>query len=449
MSRTDEPYQAVDHRMIPDRKQNGERSMNRRLLLVAYYFPPMGLSGVVRVSKFAKYLQSYGWDVTVLTVEKVGYFAHDDDLLREVLDSGVEIVRTRTLDPLGVVGRRRREVKRPGDRTGAFLRGITHAFLQPDNKIGWKRYAVAAGQSLLEERRYDAILASAPPFTSFLVARELSRLSGVPFVVDYRDPWLDNRNYFYATPFHRRYAAGLEKEILKNAESVVVVNRRIKEGLLARWPFLTHETVHILPSGFDPTDVENAEPERVAGEKMRFLFSGIFPPKLKPAPFFAALAKVFRRRPELRDQIELTFIGSFRDAYRKMARKAGVESSIRTPGYVPHREVMDWLLSADVLWLMIDDPRLTPGKIYEYMGTRRPILALAGEGVVRSLLDSYGASIYVRPDDVDGIADAIESFYEAWRSGRLPVGDEDAADAHNIRNLSRQLEIILSHAMRL
>lgn len=449
MSRTDESYQAVDHRMIPARKQNGERPMNRRLLLVAYYFPPMGLSGVVRVSKFAKYLQSYGWDVTVLTVEKVGYFAHDDDLLKEVLDSGVEVVRTRTLDPLGIVGRRRREVKRPGDRTGAFLRGITHAFLQPDNKIGWKRYAVAAGQSLLEERRYDAILASAPPFTSFLVARELSRLSGVPFVVDYRDPWLDNRNYFYATPFHRRYAAGLEKEILKNAESVVVVNRRIKEGLLARWPFLTHETVQILPSGFDPTDMEKAEPERVAGEKMRFLFSGIFPPKLKPAPFFNALAKVFERRPELRDQIELTFIGSFREAYRKMAQKAGVESSIRTPGYVPHREVMDWLLSADVLWLMIDDPRLTPGKIYEYMGTRRPILALAGEGVVRSLLDSYGASIYVRPDDVDGIAEAIESLYEARRSGRLPVGDEDTADAHNIRNLSRQLEIILSHAMRL
>jgi glycosyltransferase involved in cell wall biosynthesis len=110
---------------------------------------------------------------------------------------------------------------------------------------------------------------------------------------------------------------------------------------------------------------------------------------------------------------------------------------------------MDWLLSADVLWMMIRDPTLTPGKIYEYMGTRRPILALADEGIVRTLLDSYGAGLYVRPDDIDGISDAIESLYEAWLSGILPVGDEDMAEAHNVRNLSRQLEIILSHAMRL
>lgn len=449
MSGAYESDQTTDRGLTPSRESRGERPMHRRLLLVAYYFPPMGLSGVVRVSKFAKYLQSYGWDVTVLTVEKVGYYAHDDELLNEVLESGVEVVRTRTLDPLGVVGRRRREVKRPGDRTGSLLRGLTHTFLQPDNKIGWKRYAVAAGMSLLEERRYDAILASAPPFTCFLIARELSRLSGVPFVVDYRDPWLDNKGYFYLTPFHRRYAAGLEKEILKNAESVVVVNRRIKESLLARWPFLTHETVHILPSGFDPVDMQGAEPGRVAGEKMRFLFSGIFPPNLKPTPFFNALAKIFAARPELRDRIELVFLGSFRESYRKLAQKTGVKSSIITPGYVPHREVMDWLLSADVLWLMIDDPRLTPGKIYEYMGTRRPILALAGEGIVRTILDTYGAAVYVRPDDVEGIADAVESLYEAWSSNRLPVGDEDTADAHNIRNLARQLEIILSHAMRL
>lgn len=409
----------------------------------------MGLSGVVRVAKFAKYLQTSGWDVTVLTVEKVGYFAHDEDLLREVVESGVEIVRTRTLDPLKLVGRRRREVKRPGDRTGAFVRGVTHSFLQPDNKIGWKRYAVATGMSLLEEREYDAIMASAPPFTSFLIAQELSRRSGVPFVVDYRDPWLDNRNFFWLTPFHRRYAAGLEEEILKEAESVVVVNRRIKESLLARWPFLTHETVHILPSGFDPVDMAMANPTRVAGEKMRLLFSGIFPPHLKPTTIFAAVAQLFERRPETRDQIELAFIGSFRDAYRKLAEKQGVEQILLTPGYVPHREVMDWLLSADVLWLTIDDPRLTPGKLYEYMGTRKPILALAGEGIVRTLLDSYGASLYVKPTDVDGLTDALESLYDAWRTDALPEGDEDAAEAHNLRNLAAQLEIILSHAMRL
>ena len=426
-----------------------EGPSDRRLLLIAYYFPPMGLSGVVRISKFVKYLARYGWKVTVLTVEQVGYYAHDDLLLKEVIESGAEIVRTRTLDPLKMAGRRRREVKRPGDRTAAFLRGVTHSFLQPDNKIGWKKHAVAAGSELLESRKFDAIFASAPPFTSFLIARELSRRSGVPFVVDYRDPWIDNRNFFYLTPFHRRYAAGLEKEVLTKAESVVVVNRRIKEGLLARWPFLTHDAVHIVPSGFDREDIDRARPERVGGEKMRFLFSGIFHPGLSPTPLFKGLRKFFDRNPEASEKVELAFLGNFRDSYRKSAVKQKVDHTLVTPGYVAHSEVMDWLLSATVLWLTVDDPMLTPGKIFEYMGTRKPLLALSEEGVVRTLLDSYGAALYVRPEDVDGISEAIESLYHGWVANRLPVGDEALSEAHDVEHLAAKLEIILSHAMRL
>ncbi len=426
-----------------------EEPSRRRLLVIAYYFPPMGLSGVVRISKFVKYIARYGWDVTILTVEQVGYYAHDDLLLKEVIESGAEIVRTKTLDPLKVAGRRRREVKRPGDKTAAFLRGVTHSFLQPDNKIGWKKHAVAAGRRLLESRKYDAIFASAPPFTSFLIARDLSRLSGVPYVVDYRDPWIDNRNFFYLTPFHKRYAAALEKEVLTKAESVVVVNRRIKEGLLARWPFLTHDAVHILPSGYDREDIERARPERVGSQKMRFLFSGIFPQGLTPTPFFKGLAKFFDRHPEAADKVEVVFLGTFRESYRKVAIKQKVDHVLVTPGYVPHGEVMDWLLSATVLWLTIDNPMVTPGKVFEYMGTRKPLLALSEEGVVRALLDSYGAALYVKPNDVNGISEAIESLYEGWRSGRLPVGDEALSEAHDIESLAAQLEIILSHAMRL
>lgn len=431
-------------RPLPERGKG-----RRRLLVVAYYFPPMGLSGVVRISKFVKYLAQFGWDVTILTVDGVGYYAHDDDLLREVIDTGAEIVRTRTLDPLKIAGRKRREVKRPGDRTAAFLRGATHTVLQPDNKIGWKKHAVATGTEILNDREFDAIFATAPPFTTFLIARELSQISGVPFVVDYRDPWIDNSNFFYLTPFHKRYAARLEEDVLKKTESVVVVNRTIKEGLLARWPFLTHETVHILPSGYDRDDMVHARPERVGRKKLRLLFSGIFPPGLSPGPFFSAVARVIERNREAADQIDLVFLGTFRESYRKLATKKGVADLLVTPGYVPHSQVMDWLLSASVLWLTIADPKLTPGKLFEYMGTRRPILALSEPGVVRNLLDNYGAALYVRPNDVDGIVEAIESLYEGWKADRLPEGDEALSEEHDVEMLTGRLDIILSHAMRL
>ncbi|MGE3799517.1 MAG: glycosyltransferase family 4 protein [Candidatus Kapaibacterium sp.] len=420
-----------------------------RLLVIAYYFPPMGLSGVFRVSKFVKYLPETGWFPTVLTVGDVGYYVHDYALLQEVEEAGVEIVRTKTLDPLRVAGRKKKTIPMPPDRSRRLLTGISHTFLQPDNKIGWKRYAVREGLRILEEEKYDAILATAPPFTDFLIGLELSRATGVPLVVDYRDPWLDNKHYFYATPFHRHYAARMEQEVLKHSEGIVVVNRKIKEQLIARWPFLTHESVHIIPSGFDPMDLVTAQPERVKGKKMRFTYSGLFDARRTPRFFFEALGKVFAKIPESRDEIEMCFIGTFRDSYRKMATKFGVSSALVTPGYVEHREVMDWLLSSDVLWLTMYDPTITPGKVYEYMGTRKPILALAPEGIVRNVLDNYGAAVTVMPDKVEGIAEAIEQMYLAWKSNLLPVGDEEKSSSHDARILTGQLARLLAHSMRL
>ena len=110
---------------------------------------------------------------------------------------------------------------------------------------------------------------------------------------------------------------------------------------------------------------------------------------------------------------------------------------------------MDWLLSSDVLWLTMYDPTITPGKVYEYMGTRKPILALAPEGIVRSVLDNYGAAVTVMPDKVEGIAEAIEQMYLAWKGNLLPVGEEEKSSSHDARILTGQLARLLAHSMRL
>lgn len=425
---------------------------DRSILVISYYFPPMGLSGVLRISTFLKYLARNGWSATVLTVGDVGYYVYDHTLLAELESAGVDVVRTKTRDPLSVMSKRKRktvELKQPSDRVRRFARGVTHTFLQPDNKIGWRKHAVAAGRKLIDSKRFDVILSTGPPFTDFLIGLDLHKQSGLPLVVDYRDPWLENGHYFYATPLHRRYAAKLEEEVLKNSEGVVVVNRRIKEMLIARWPFLTHESVHIIPSGYDPERLAEANPDRVRGRKLRFLYSGLFDAKRSPESFFKGLAKVFARRPEARDEIEAVFVGTFREQHKRMAAKIGVASAIVTPGYLEHREMLDWLLSADVLWLTIYDTAITPGKMYEYMGTRKPILALAPEGVVRRILDDYGAAIYADPDDVDAIAEAIEAFYEGWKSGNMPVGSEGTAEEYDAMLLVDRLARVLAHAMHL
>jgi glycosyltransferase involved in cell wall biosynthesis len=421
----------------------------RRLLVVAYYYPPMGLSGVLRIAKFTKYLHRYGWEPTVLTVGDVGYFAHDYSLLEEVLEAGVVIERTKTLDPLRLF-KGKGTIKMPADRRKRMLSGLSHIFLQPDNKIGWKRYALRRAMKLASETQFDAILATAPPFTSFLIGRELQQKLGLPLVVDYRDPWIDNSDYFYATPFHKGYAAGLEEDVLKHADAVVVINRKIKERLIARHAFLTHGGVHIIPSGFDPQDF------RVAARfpmqrprKMRFTYCGLFDSRRTPKSFFMALARIFAQHPETRDEIEMYVVGNFHESFRKMAVEHGVSTALVTPGNVEHQQKIRYLFASDVLWLITHDPVITPGKVYEYFGSRKPILALAPEGVLRNVLAGYGASRCDDPDDVNAIADAIYALYQDWKRGELEIGNIDIAREHDQRLLTERLARVLAYTLHI
>jgi glycosyltransferase involved in cell wall biosynthesis len=421
----------------------------RRLLVIAYYFPPMGLSGVQRIAKLVKYLPEHGWDVTVLTVGDVGYFAHDYSLLEEVHGAGVRIERTKTLDPLRLF-RRKGTIRMPSDGSRRFLSGVTHTFLQPDNKIGWKRFALRRARELAADEPFDAILATAPPFTDFLIGHELRQSLGAPLIVDYRDPWVDNRNYFYATPLHRRYATGLEQRVLRSSDGIVVVNRKIKEKLIARYPFLTHTSVEIIPNGYDPEDV--AEASMIPLErpkKMRLTYSGHFDAGRTPEYLFQALANVFAANPGARDEIEACFVGHFHESFMKMAAKIGVSSAVVTTGYLEHRDSVRQLLASDVLWLTIYDPTITPGKIYEYMGTGRPILALAPEGAVRTALRGYGAAITVEPTDVGAIASAITELHRQWRERALPRGNPERADEFDQRKLTGQLARILAYTLRI
>ena len=409
----------------------------------------MGLSGVQRVAKLVKYLPEQGWDITVLTVGEVGYFAHDHSLLAEVEGAGVHVERTRTLDPLRLL-RKRGTIRMPSDGSRRFLSGVTHTFLQPDNKIGWKRFALKRARELHAAEPFDAIFATAPPFTDFLIGYELRQSLGIPLVVDYRDPWVDNRNYFYATPLHRRYATSLEKRILKNSDGIVVVNRKIKEKLIARYPFLTHTSVEIIPNGFDPEDIELAQSqplERPA--KMRITYSGHFDAKRTPEHLFRALAQHMDASPSAREQIELCFVGHFPDAFHKMAAKLGVGEAIVTTGYVDHRDAVRHLLASDVLWLTIYDPSITPGKIYEYMGTGKPILALAPSGAVRHVLRGYGAATIADPMDVGAIEAAIADLHGKWRTRSLPTGASEHAAEYNQHRLTEQLGRVLAHTLRI
>lgn len=420
----------------------------RRVLVVAYYFPPMGMSGVQRIAKLVKYLPDSGWDPTVLTVEPGGYFAFDPDLLAEVEQAGVRIVRTGSLDPTRAFGRGK-EVDPPTETRRRVLAGVSQALFIPDNKIGWYPAAVRRGRALLAAQRYDAVLSSAPPYTAHLVARNLAGAFDVPLITDFRDDWVGNPRHSYPTPVHRWIHGRLENRVLRASRLVTVINPVIRDALIGRNPDIDPEVFRIVPQGFDAADYALPAPYAPgprAEAPFRLVYTGVFYDAQTPGPFLEGLARFVSSRPDAR--VQASFFGLFPAAERDRIERLGLSQIVRIGPYLGHREAMREVEGSDVAWLTIGRregaEQISTGKLYAYMGAHKPILALVPDGAARMTLNGYGAAVFADPDQPAGIADAIGRLYDAWRSGSLPTADPTYVAAHDRKLLAARFANMLN-----
>jgi len=394
----------------------------RKVLVLAYYFPPMGLSGVQRTLKFVKYLPQFGWHPTVLTVEPRGYLARDETLLGELEGKPVEVVRTPAAGP-GRLFQGKEVVGLPPERIRKLISRVSDTFFIPDNKIGWKRRAVAAAVELHRRKQFDLIFATAPPFTDFLAGMEVKARINRPLVFDYRDPWADYPFRFNATPFHKLRHVALERRALRASSHVITTNRQVKEILISRYKFLTYHDIDIIPQGFDPEDLARERAVLLASgsppsTRMRITYAGIFWEDRVPDHFLQALHDLFQERPKLRGRIDAVFVGNFREENTRLVAHLGLQDAVKVLGYLPHGECLRNVLASDVVWMTVGDNVGSPGKTYEYIGAGKPILGLAPEGFIRSAILEAGGRV-VLPTDVEGIKKALAEFYHEYEHHAL------------------------------
>ncbi len=412
----------------------------RRVLVIAYYFPPMGLSGVQRTAKFVKYLPQYGWHPTVLTVDTVGYYAMDPSLLAELESPDIRIIRTPAAGP-GKFLIRKETVKLPSERVRKALSRVSDTFFIPDNKVGWKRKAVQKALSLHNETPFDLIFSTAPPFTDFLIGMEVKAAIGIPLVIDYRDPWAGYPFRFNATPLHRKRHSVLERRALKASSHVVVTNRRVKELLIGKYRFLTYHDIDIISQGFDPADfngLADSSPVPRTPGVMRITYAGVFWEDRVPEYFLRALEQLFHEYPHVRGRIEALFVGNFRAENMKTVERLGLQDAVKVAGYVPHRECVQYLRDSDVLWMIAGDDMGSPGKAYEYIGARKPILACVPEGFLKAAILEAGGTA-VPPDDVAAIKNAIRELYGKFERRELNGPSPDVVDRYNRVTLTASL----------
>ncbi len=423
-----------------------------KVLVIAYYYPPLGLSGVQRTLKFTKYFSKFDWKPTVITTGNVAYYAHDFALLKEAEEAGVKMIRTEAFDLNALFGKQYQTVNMPNEFIRRILSIFSKAIFIPDNKKSWAKKAYQTARELLLKEKYDIIYVTIPPFSSFVYAAKLKMEFGIPLFVDYRDLWYGNHFAFYPTPYHKYRHKKLEYTALRSADKVITINRRIKEKLLLTYPFLSFNDVMIIPHGYDPADFgtvnrgsqsENIIEKAAKSRKMRLTYAGIFYENITPEFLLKAFKQISVERPDIAANIELEFIGHLRKENKKLIKELGIHEFVRDLGYLEHKETVKRLQESDVLWMMIgrikNADTISTSKLYEYFGTRKPILGCVVDGTAKSALQEYGASFITQPDDIQEIKETITHIHELFQKKILPTPNEEFVLKHDRILLTEQL----------
>ena len=427
----------------------------KRVLLVAYYFPPSGGPGVQRTLKTVKYLREFGWDPVVLTVRDADWPARDESLLDEI-PADVPVVRTAIPEPYGVYRRltgkargqavdveanRRPGEKEPlGERFAAWVRGLLFV---PDARMGWLLTGTGPGVRAARGHRVHVVSSSSPPYTCALLGRRIARRVGVPWVPEFRDPW----SGFLTAPDRPALSAALERRlergVYRDADRLVVAWPGIARDFAEKYGPDDRDRVRLVENGYDPEDLEGIAPR--VNDRFTLVYTGSMYGVRNPDTLLRAAARLAEEGRIDPSRVRLRFVGRFGAEVRDMFARPGVAAMVETRPYVPHAESVAEILGAHALLLVVDDypgsEEIVPGKVFEYIGAKRPLLALAPEGRVAELVRSTGAGTVCGQHDVEACASALARLYEEWAATGTTAFPGDAAAVARLSRRERTRDL--------
>jgi len=410
---------------------------SRRILLFAYYFPPLGMGGTQRLAKWCKYLVRDGWHPTVITVKPVAYYAYDESLLSDL--GGFRIIRTGSLDPARLLFRWR------GQGAGTAMAGrrtwLSWFFL-PDSRVLWLPFAVWAGIRLLLREPHAAVVTSGPPHSSHFAGWVLRRIFRSRWLADFRDSWSGGDFQPEPTALHRRINLALQRFILRRADVVTTISPQLVEELKCHGKS-DRPPPELLPNGYDPEDFSD-RPQ--LEERFTVVFCGAITRVTNPRALIEGFRVFVETAVLLPAQARLRFVGAdLSGALPSMIRENRLEEFVDITGYVPHAEAVAAMQRASVLAYTAapgTSAVYVGGKTYEYLAARRPVLAIGEPVEGLRLLRQHAATRACDFGAIDAIARSLLAFYREFRAGALPAASP-VPDEFSRRHQARRLVALL------
>lgn len=440
--------------------ESEKKMLPRKMLIVAYLFPPIGGGGVQRALKMAKYLGDYGWDVSVLTVQGARHVSQDPSLLEQVPEQ-VKIYRAKEwkipgmastgtggqategssqqseqADPLSV---RLKQKLKP------LLRRLKEAVLIPDEQITWYSQAVKKGETIIRDKKIDVIFSTSGPYTNHLVAKALKQKTGVPWIADFRDPWTQN---MHRPQLKRRLKLEekMEKEVIEHADILMTVTHSFAKNFRAKYG-QSIKQLEVIHNGFDPQDYIHIQSSKLYPEKWIFIYTGIFYQQRNPRLFLECVAELIAEQKVNREHLSIQFAGVFDypgyDENASCVGRLGLNDIVHVWGNLPHRNALSLLMGANQLLLIgdvtADSGDYIPGKLFEYMAVRKPIFALSVEGESARIMEKLQLGKVIPPFDKEKIKQAFKAEYDAWLNGEEKVVEPSSTLIYHRDEQAKQL----------
>jgi len=416
-----------------------------KVLIITYYWPPAGGSGVQRWLKFVKYLQGFNIQPIVYTISNPRYPTIDDSLLNEIPEN-IEVLKHPIWEPTDLLFWKR-EFQQEGGISNAsknsFLSFIRGNFFIPDPKLFWIKPSVKYLQSYLNKNDVDVIISTGPPHSMHLIAEKLHQKNDVKWLADFRDPWSDiyyNKD-FKELSFVKNRNKKLEKSVLKKADCVLTVSNALKKEF-SKYA----NRVEVVTNGFDD---DFLEPSKVLlDEKFTISYIGLLPKQSNPENLFRVLQVLCSQHKDFEKDLQLNFIGDISDVVKTAVYNNKLKENTRFIDYVDHTKAIEYQQKAQVLLLLIPNVKkckgILTGKLFEYLSAKRPILAIGPEdGDLADVIEDTNAGIIVDFDNDDKLSSEILKLYHQYKKGNLEVDSKNTNKYHR-KELTKKVAFIIN-----
>lgn len=409
----------------------------KRVLVITYYWPPSGGSGVQRWLKFVKYLPSYGWEPVVYVPENPEYPVYDHSLEKDI-PQNLEIIRRPIREPFGIykklTGRKKGErlgasfltEEKKGGRMHHFALWVRANFFIPDARKWWIRPSLRFLRKYLHDHPVDVVVTTGPPMSVHMIGLRLKKQLNIRWLADFRDPWTSVDFYHelnlmkWADRKHHR----LEREVLEKADAVTVISR----GMAVDFKRIVDREYALITNGFDEDDFTTEE--ITPDEKFSIAYFGSMGKARNPLALWKVLSELKAASADFKRDLVIRLVGSVDYQVLESIRQSGLEENLERTGYLVHDKMVREMKRSQVLLLVINDTPsaklIATGKLFEYLAARRPVLCLGPEdGDAAQIIRATHSGKVCAFDSIEELMAVIREAYACFLAKDVKSGRDD------------------------